>query len=167
MRFIPAHFLALATSCFVSTAYAQQEVSLQDRIDARRELERAKTDLRYYWQYEYPRRCRALDAAIDITRTEIDNNKELLRDYEPFTRFSTGQPFPMTVRNVQMCIKVGELRLNDLLAERNYLTRFRGDQFRDLSEQVYAARDRVAELDSIAEEAAQPPQEQLPAPLQR
>ena len=55
--------------------------------------------------------------------------------------------------------------MNELLAERNYLTRFRGDQFRELSEQVYEARVRVAELDSIAEEAAQ--QEQLPAPLQR
>ena len=109
MRFSTTLTLAIAATCFATNAVAQQDDSLRERIAARRDLERAKSDLRYYWQFEYPRKCRAVDAAIDITRTEIDNNKELLREYEPFTRFSTGQPFPMTIRNVQMCIKVGEL----------------------------------------------------------
>ena len=165
MRFFPTLTLAIAATCFAATAHAQQDASLRERIAARRDLERAKTELRYQWQIEYPRKCRELDTAIELTRIEIDDNKAMLREYQPFDRFSTGAPLPITIRNVKMCIRAGELRLNELLAERNYLVRFHGDEFRELSAQVYEARVRIAELDSIAEEAAQ--QEQLPAPLQR
>jgi hypothetical protein len=130
-------------------------------LDARRVLERAKNDLRYYWQVDYPRKCRELDAAIEITRTELENNRLLLREYRPFDQFSIGRPFPITIADLKTCIRVGELRLNELLAEQNALIRFHGDDFRDLSAQVVAARLRVAELDAAAEEAER--SEELPS----
>jgi hypothetical protein len=114
---------------------------------ARRELERAKTDLRFYWQIEYPRQCRELDAAIECTRIEIEDNTRLLREYEPFTRFSIGAPFPITVRELRACIVAGQLHLNDLLAEHNALVRFHSDDFRALEAQVYEARQRVLDLE--------------------
>jgi hypothetical protein len=140
--------LALAVTGPATSALAQPEASLRMRVAARRDLEQAKVNLRYYWQVDYPRQCRELDAAIECTRAEIDNNYSLLREYRPFTRFSIGEPFPITVRNLQMCIQAGELRLNDLIDERNALIRFHSDQFRLLAADVYEARLRVAELEA-------------------
>jgi hypothetical protein len=161
-----ASLALLATGLFVTDTFAQQEPSLQERLAARRELEIAKSELLYYWQVDYPRRCRDLDAAIELTRTAIENNRLLLREYRPYTTFSIGEPFPITVRNLKMCIAEKELRLNDLLAERNALTRFKGEQFRVLQLNVYEARLRVAEL-----EAQMPPLTETettnPAPTQR
>jgi hypothetical protein len=152
--------LTLLAALFASTLFAQ-EPSLQERIAVRRDLAEAKMNLRYYWQVEYPRKCRELDAAIELTRAEIDRSRVLLRRFQPYTRFTIDQPFPITVTNLQMCIRTGELRLNDLLAERNALIRYRSDQFRVLAWDVYAARARVVDL-----EANMPPltatTEQLP-----
>ncbi|HEX4416032.1 MAG TPA: hypothetical protein VH107_20540 [Lacipirellulaceae bacterium] len=139
-----------------------QGVSLESRRAARRELEQAKSELYYYWQVDYPRQCREYDAAIECARAEIDANRSLLREYKPFGGFSIGEPFPITVRNIQLCIRTGELRLNDLLAERNALMRFHGDQFRALSAQVYEARVRVAALEANDDDGP-PAAEQLPA----
>ncbi len=137
-----------------------QEASLAARVSARRDLEQAKTDLRFYWQVDYPRQRRDLDAAIEMTRLGIENNRSLLRDYRPFTHFSTGQPFPITIRNLETCIRAGELRLNDLLAERNALVRFHSDQYRVLAAQVYEARVRVAGLEADPNDVETLPQQQ-------
>jgi hypothetical protein len=127
---------------------------------ARRELERAKTDLRLYWQIDYPGQCRGLDAAIECTRIEIEDNTRLLREYEPFTRFSIGAPFPITVRELRACIVAGQLHLNDLLAERNALVRYHSDDFRELEARVYEARQRVLDLEPVDDELKAP--EDLP-----
>jgi hypothetical protein len=132
---------------FASPLFAQ-EPSLQDRIAVRRDLEVAKMNLRYYWQVEYPRKCRELDSAIALTRTEIENSRYMLRQFRPFPQFTIDEPYPITVRNLQMCIRVGEFRLNELLAERNALIRYHSDQFNVLAADVYAARVRVADLEA-------------------
>ncbi len=159
----PLFFSLVAIAVLVpSSSLHAQDPSLRARLAARRDLERAKTDLLYYWQVDYPRKCRELDATIEITRTEIDDNRSLLREYQSFNAFAIGEPFPITIRNIQLCIRTGELRLNDLLAERNALIRFHGDEFQSLSNRVYEARLRVAEVDA-EEENSQAPAEQLPA----
>jgi hypothetical protein len=153
----------VAIAALVPSSILQgQDSSLRTRLAARRDLERAKTDLLYYWQVDYPRKCRELDAAIEITRTEIDDNRSLLREYQPFSGFSIGEPFPITTRNIQLCIRTGELRLSDLLAERSVLMRFHGDEFQTLSSRIYEARLRVAEADE-AEQNSEVSVEQLPA----
>jgi hypothetical protein len=141
--------LAIAATFAVSTASAQQEAPLQMRIAARRDLSIAKNNLRYYWQVDYPCQRRNLDAAIEMTRLEIENNKKLMREYRPFTRFTIGEPFPITIRNLEMCNKAAEIRLNDLLAERNALVRFHSDQYDQLAYEVYEARQRVLELEPV------------------
>jgi hypothetical protein len=162
---MPLHFayclFTLITVLVASPLFAQ-EPSLQEQIAVRRDLAEAKMNLRYYWQVEYPRRCRELDGAIELTRTEIDGSRALLRRFQPYTHFTIDEPYPITARNLQMCIRTSELRLNDLLAERNALIRYHSDQFRVLAWDVYAARARVVDL-----EANMPPltatTEQLPA----
>ena len=151
-------FAVLTSSLFA------QEPSLQERIAVRRELEVAKMNLRYYWRVEYPRQCRDLDAAIECARADVESNRILLREYGPFTRFTIGQPFPVTIRNLQMCIRADEVRLNNLIDERNALIRYHSDQFRVLAGDVYAARARIAEL-----EADLPPRTEStePLPVQR
>jgi hypothetical protein len=153
--------LALTLSSIASVTFGEDTAALRAQIAARRDLERAKTDLRYYWQVEYPRQQRELDSAIEFTRIELKNNKWLLHEYEPFTQFSLGKPFPITVRELQMCIRAGECRLNELLDERNALIRFHGDDFRELSAQVYEARLRVVEVDA-AVTSDRAPAEELP-----
>lgn len=148
MRYTLLALVLLGAIDFHASRVTAQDAPLAVRVAARRDLEQAKTELRYYWQVEYPRKCRELDTAIEMTRLELENNNALLRDYRPYTRFSTGQPFPITVRSLEMCVRATEMRLNDLLAERNALIRFHSDQYRMLEAQVYEARLRVAELEA-------------------
>ncbi len=140
--------LALLAALSPSVSLRAQEVSAASaRMSARRELELAKIDLRHYWQVEYPRQQRHLNAAIDLTRAEVQDLKERLRAYRPYTRFSTGDPFMVTIQETQMCLREAELRLRDLWAERNALVRFHSDQWRELELRVMDARLRVAELE--------------------
>jgi hypothetical protein len=120
------------------------------RTSARRDLELAKMELRHYWQVEYPRQRRHLNAAIELTETEIRDYRERLRQYRPFDRFSLGQPFLVTLQELRMCLRDAELRLEDLWAERNALVRFHADEWRLLERNVNEARLRVAELEAEA-----------------
>src|SRR5215203_6150624 len=148
MKFSPTICsLAILAFCSGTTALAQQQSSLQARMAARQELELAKLDLQNYWQVEYPRQRRQLNLAIELTQAEIDGNQAQQESLRPFTRFSLGEPFPLTIANLQICRKSAELRLNDLQAERNALIRFHGDQFRILEMRVQMARQRVLDLE--------------------
>jgi hypothetical protein len=142
--------------CSATSAQAQERASLQARIAARQELEFAKLDLQNYWQIEYPRQRRELNLAIELTQAEIEGNQEQQESLRPFTRFSLGEPFPLTIANLRICRQSAEIRLNNLQAERNMLIRFHGDQFRILQMRVQAARQRVVDLEPNDEIAAAP-----------
>jgi hypothetical protein len=141
----------------MASTQAQDNVSVQARMAARQELILAKLDLQNYWQVEYPRQRRELNMAIELTQAEIQGNQEQQEALRPFTRFSIGEPFPLTIANLRVCRKAAEIRLNNLQAERNALVRFHSDDFRVLEMRVQAARQRVADLeanDAIAAGAA-------------
>jgi hypothetical protein len=104
-------------------------------------------DLRHYWQVDYPRQQRNLNAAIELTKCEIRDLQFRLRQYQPFTRFSTGDPFMVTIQNTEMCLREAEFRLRELWAERNALVRYHSDQYRELELRVHEARLRVIELE--------------------
>src|SRR5262245_42760326 len=156
---------AVVVLCAVDSARAQHEVSREARIAARQELELAKLDLQNYWQVEYPRQRRELNAAIELADEEIRGIEEQQNILRPFTRFTLDEPFPLTWAELRVCRKAADLRLNNLLAERNNLIRFHGDQFRILELRVQAARQRVAELEANDEVANAPAT--LPAPQQQ
>jgi hypothetical protein len=146
--------LASSVSCLPADIATAQEASINvDRRAARRELELAKMDLRHYWQVEYPRQQRHLNAAVELTRLEIRDLELRLREYRPYTRFSTGDPFMITIQNTRMCLREAELRLRDLWAERNALVRFHSDRWRELEMRVHEARLRVRELEPAEEPA--------------
>jgi hypothetical protein len=134
-----------------SNATAQEASPVAERLSARRDLELAKIELRHYWHIEYPRQQRHLNAAIELTRAEIRDLEARLRAYRPFTRFSTGDPFMVTIQNTRMCLREAELRLRDLWAERNALVRYHSDEYRALELRVHEARLRVVELEPEAE----------------
>jgi hypothetical protein len=161
MRISPALlFVAVLGSNFAPTASAQQGAPLEMRMAARLDLATAKNNLRYYWQVEYPRQLRALDQAIAMTRTDIENNKRLMRQYRPFTRFTIGQPFPITISHLESCNQAAEFRLTDLIAERDALVRFHSDTFNQLAFQVRQARLQVLALEPpMPEESTLPPQQ--------
>ena len=149
MKFSPmVCSIAAVTICSATSIFAQDQASLQLRIAARQELELAKLDLQNYWQIEYPRQRRELNLAIELTQAEIQGYEEQQEALRPFTRFSIGEPFPLTIANLRICRKSAELRLNNLQAERNMLVRFHGDQFHILEMRVRAARQRVADLEA-------------------
>jgi hypothetical protein len=157
MKFSPAIYsLAIFAICSDPSALAQNQASLQERVAARHELRMAQLDLQNYWQIEYPRQRRELDLAIELTQAGITNNQEAQESLRPFTRFSIGEPFPLTIANLRVCRTSAELRLNDLQAQRNMLIRFHGDQFRTLEMRVQAARQRVVDLEPKDEAAAAP-----------
>ena len=156
MRFSPSLLLAaIAALCVSPSVICAQEASdYAERMNARHDLELAKMELRHYWQIEYPRQRRHLNAAIELTEAEIRDYRQRLRTYRPFDRFSTGQPFLITLQELRMCLRDAELRLHDLWAQRNALVRFHSDQWRLLEITVHEARLRVAELEADAEDVA-------------
>ena len=156
MRFSPSLFcLAIIAACLPSSWVCADEVSyVSARMSARRDLEVAQMELRNYWQVEYPRQQRHLNAALQITEAEIRDYKAQLREWGYFSRYSTGQPFTITTQNVKMCLLDAELRLRDLWAERNALVRFHSDQWRMLELKVHDARLRVAEIEAELERPA-------------
>ena len=157
MKFSPAICsLSIVAIYSATSAVAQNQPSLQARIAARQELAQAKIDLQNYWQIEYPRQRRELNLAIELTQAEIDGAKDQQEALRPFTRFTIGEPFPLTIANLRVCRKAAELRLNNLQAERNSLIRFHGDDFRILEMRAQAARQRVADLEANDEVAGAP-----------
>jgi hypothetical protein len=153
MRFSPSLLLvAIAASCITPfTTWAQDPPTYIARLNARRDLDSAKMELRHYQLVEYPRQQRHLNSAIALTHAEIRDYKARLRAYDAFDRFSIGQPFLVTLQETRMCLRDAELRLRDLWAERNALVRFRSDQWRLLEMQAFEARLRVAELEAELE----------------
>lgn len=150
--------MAIVVGMLCLTARAQDDAAVVAQIAARRELTQAKNNLRYFWQVDYPRQRRELDAAIEITELELENLECQLRQFRPFTRFSIGEPFPVTVRNLRICIADAELRLDNLRAERNALTRFHSTDFDALAAEVHAARMRVVAADADADSTAALPE---------
>jgi hypothetical protein len=149
MKFSPlAVCLAIGVlSAMPSLAHAQGGAYQSDRMAARRALEAAKIDLRFYLQVDYPRERRRLDAQIALVEEEIKIYKERQREYEPFMRWSTGRPFSITVQELKLCLMDAEFKLRELYADRNALQRFRSDQWRLLELKVAEARAQVIAIE--------------------
>jgi hypothetical protein len=156
MRFSAANlfFAIVPLLSIASPGYAQDENYAAARAAARRELLLAKLELRHYQQVEYPRLRRHLQAQIDLTEAEIRAYKQQLHEFRPFSRFSVGQPFTVTIQEIRLSLLEAELRLRDLWAERNALIRFHSDDWRFLEMKVHDARARVAEIEAAQEAIA-------------
>lgn len=161
MRLPLAALFTLFVSSICATALSCDSLP-QDRLTAARKFEQAKDDLRNYWLVEYPRQLREFDAAIEIAAKELEYNKALRHEYRAFNRFSTGNPFPITQRDVELCARTSELRLDNLRTERNNLVRFHADHIRALTVRAYQARDRLQAIDAAI--AASISTDQLPLP---
>jgi hypothetical protein len=155
-RFLAIVCLSLLSLAPNSAAFADDAALVAERMAARRELALAKLELRHYWQVEYPRQRRHLNAAIELTELEVRNMKRLLRSYDPFDNFITGQPLELTIQELKLCLYEAELRLRDLWAERNALVRFHSDDWRILEMKVQDARMRVVELEPAEEPIVEP-----------
>jgi hypothetical protein len=149
MRFSPIVLLLTFTAAGFTTSdsFGEDNSYAAARAHARRDLQLAKLDSRYYWQIEYPRQRRALHAAIRLTEAEIRCQKLLLREYQPFNRYSVGNPLSLTINDLEICLLEAELRLDELRQERNNLVRFHSDDARLLDLEVLEARRRVIELE--------------------
>jgi hypothetical protein len=158
MKFSPALVCLTVIAILLPTtvARAQEASNATERTSARRDLELATMDLRHYWQVEYPRQQRHLHATIELTKAEVCDLKARLREYGPFTQFSTGDAFWVTIQETRWCLREAEFRLRDLWAERNALVRFHADQYRELELRVYEARLRVAQLEASTDQANSP-----------
>jgi hypothetical protein len=117
------------------------------RAEVRLELELAKRESRYYWQIEYPRERRLLNAAIELTEAEIRRHRALWREYRSFNRYSVGNPLSLSVADLEICLLDAELRLDELRHERNNLVRFHSDEARLRDLRVVDARRRLIELE--------------------
>jgi hypothetical protein len=156
MRISPT-ILSSAIVIFLSQSHVAQAQTTsyeEERLAARRELQLAKIDFRNYWQIDYPRIRRHLDAQIQLTEAEIRVYKDRLWMYRPFDRFSTGSAVRYTLQDLRTCLMEAELRLRDLWAERNNLIRFRTPEWRELELRLHDARVRVAEIEAAIENAA-------------
>jgi len=131
----------------VATAQSENPELTAARFDARRALEIAKTESNWYWQVEYPRQRRALNAAIELTEREVRANRILLREWGPFDKFATGRPLSYSIESARLCLRDAELRLDVLRHERNDLIRFHSDEARLYDWKVADARARLVALE--------------------
>lgn len=145
-----AIMLASTAPC---AAFAQSSSIAAECAAARRDLQSAKLAFRDYWQIEYPRIRRQLDAQIRLAEAEIRTYKERIHLYRPFDRFSTGSAVTLPLQDLRMCLLDAELRLRDLWAERNNFIRFRTPEWRELESRVHEARLRVVDCEAAAEAA--------------
>ena len=140
--------LAIGVMCAICpNARAQDNANQSARMAARRALEAAKIELRLYLQVDYPRQRRRLDAQIALAEEELKIYNERRREYEPAMRWSTGQPYSITMQDLRLCRMDAEFKLRDLYEERNALTRFHSDQWRLLELRVEDARAQVAAIE--------------------
>jgi hypothetical protein len=145
----------ITIGCLTSDVARAQVDSYADEIAAaRRELQLAKIEFRDYWQVEYPRIRRHLDAQIRLTEIEVRTLKQQIRLYWPFDRWSTGSAVTWPLQDLRTCLLDAELRLRDLRAERGNLVRFRTPEWQALELRVHDARLRVAEWEAAANAAA-------------
>lgn len=148
MRFSPA--VTLSASCLLLAAStfttAQADPYLTAVADAQRAVQCAQQELLLYRQVEFPRQVRQLNAAIELTKAEIDILRRRLREYAPFDKFQTGKPLVVTTDATRLHLLDARQRLADLEAERAVLYRYRGAQFRLLAHNMRQAQARVAAL---------------------
>lgn len=149
MRFSPAACCLALVVVGAAPASLRAEVDpyAAARADARRDLQFALMDSRYYWQIEYPRERRLLNAAIELTEAEIRRHRALWREYRSFNRYSVGNPLSLSVADLEICLLDAELRLDELRHERNNLVRFHSDEARLRDLRVVDARRRLIELE--------------------
>jgi hypothetical protein len=140
--------LALTALTFLpETAFAQTDTLKAEIAAARRELIAAKIEARHFWQVEYPRRRRELNAAIEFADAEIRTLRRQFRSYGPFNTFAYGQLPSIAYRDLSLCLKDAEIRHRMLIDERNNLVRFHSDELQLLELRVAEARDRVLALE--------------------
>jgi hypothetical protein len=144
----PAIVFVLYAVCFgPNVAHAQNSADPAELAAARRELAVAKIEARHYWQVEYPRRRRELNAEITFADAELRAMKRLMREYGPFSLFSTGEPLFLPIQDLKLCILDAELRLRALRDERINLVRFHSEEGQLLDLRVADARARVVALE--------------------
>ena len=96
-----------------------QEVHVCERTcRARRELDLAKIEFRNYWQVEYPRIRRHLNAQIELTEAEIRDLQGATATVSAVRPVFDRQRRSWSLQDLRMCLLEAELRLRDLWAER-------------------------------------------------
>ena len=141
-----AFAIALVTSLAGNT-FAQSDSHQAELAAARRALATAKIEARHYWQVEYQRERRELDAAIRVSDEEVRTMRQQLRAFGPFHPFAYGQQPAFAYRNARLCLAEAEARRRLLIAERNDLARSHADHLALLELNVAEARARVVELE--------------------
>lgn len=120
------------------------------RFHARQELALAKLNLREYLLVDYPRLRRHLAAEIKLTQAEIASLRQCRARASLFAPRSTPIWLQPLDRDPRICLLAAELRLEDLLAERNSLAQVHAQHWRILEQDVQQARRRVAALEGGA-----------------
>ena len=140
--------LALTALTFLPETALADVATLEAQIAAaRRELTAAKIEAQQFWQVEYPRRRRELNAAIELTDAEIRTLRRQIRSYGPFNTFAYGQLPAIGFRELPLCLKEAEIRYRALVDERNNLARSHANELQLLELRVAAARERVLALE--------------------
>jgi hypothetical protein len=143
-------FVAILSSC-AGSANAQTDPHQAELAAARRALAVAKIEARSYWQVEYQRDRRDLNAAIEITDAEVQTLRRQLRTLAPFRPFAYGQEPWYGQRDAKLCLKDAEVRLRSLVDERSDLVRFHSDRRALLELRVAEARAAVVALEGGGE----------------
>lgn len=137
MRSVMILFAAgIATAAHAELAY---------EIAAQRDYEATVLRLRMYRNAEYPQRLRHLEAEMKLSDAEIAELRRRLRDYEPFQRFSTGNPLPITTAYTRIALQETQRYRREVREAYLSWQRYHADRMRLLELDVAAAQARVLE----------------------
>ncbi len=149
MRYNSLTFVLALASLWASCGMvsAQGDSYQAELAAARRALAVAKIEARHYWQVEYQRERRELNAAISVADAEVRTFRQQLRAYGPFHSFAYGQQPTLAYRDLKLYIANAETRRRLLIDERNNLVRTHTEHLALLELRVADARARVLDLE--------------------
>lgn len=112
----------------------------QTAYDVQRQVEIAELRLHLYQNVEHPAEVRRLRTELTMADAEAESLKRLLREYEPFNRFSTGNPLTLTVESTRLALLRAELRRDNTKADLQAMQRHHAQRLRLLQLELQQAQ---------------------------
>lgn len=122
MRYSWLALVFFAWATITSAAAPPKEADVEEEI--------ASLEYRLYERVEFPTRIRRLGAEITLAEARIKSLEKLLREYQSFQKFSTGNPLTLTVEETKLALLEAKLQLEGLREERSLLERYKDEQRR-------------------------------------
>ncbi|TWT72800.1 hypothetical protein Pla123a_40990 [Posidoniimonas polymericola] len=132
--------LAVLLTAALAWSAVGQSAQAETAYDTQRRIEIAALRLQLYENVEYPAELRRLKSELKLAEAEAASLERLLREYEPFDKFSTGRPLVLTIESTRLALLRAGLRRDNLRQDLMAQQRSHYDRLRLLHLELEQAR---------------------------